>query len=191
MNDGPISLRRRVEVPPQQLDLTPGELRADQGASITDHWNRSGTAEPSFELVERQQYRERDEANALIAFCTDRGVGFKYRQKKKGKKSRHINFETSDQFMQAGLTESHKVEWAKWKQLNAVYPVSGPELEQMLVQGHKPIPLQWVDIDKNEHKRREGGPHVAPMFKCRLVSRGDLEETTGARTDSPTCDINC
>ena len=41
LNDGPIALRRRVEVPPQQLDLTPGELRADQGASITDHWNHS------------------------------------------------------------------------------------------------------------------------------------------------------
>ena len=59
----------------------------------------------------------------------------------------------------------------------------------MLDQGHKPIPLQWVDIDKNEHKRREGGPYVAPLFKSRLVSRGDLEETTGVRTDSPTCDI--
>ena len=58
-----------------------------------------------------------------------------------------------------------------------------------LDQGHKPIPLQWVDIDKNDHKRREGGPHVAPLFKSRLVSRGDLEETTGVRTDSPTCDI--
>ena len=61
-------LRRRVEVPPQQLDLTPGELRADQGASITDHWNHSGTAEPRLDLVERQQDCERDETNALIAF---------------------------------------------------------------------------------------------------------------------------
>ena len=66
LNDGPIALRRRVEVPSQQLDLTPGELRADQGASITDHWNRSGTTEPRIELVERQQDRERDEANGLL-----------------------------------------------------------------------------------------------------------------------------
>ena len=50
LNVGPIALRRRVEAPPQQLDLTPGELRADQGASITDHWNHSGAAEPRFEL---------------------------------------------------------------------------------------------------------------------------------------------
>ena len=99
-----------------------------------------------------------------------------------------MNFETSDQFTQSG-TEFHKVEWAKWKNFNAVYPVPGPELEQLLVEGHKPIPLQWVDIDKNEPKRREGGLHVAPLFKSRLVSRGDLEETTGVRTDSPTCNI--
>ena len=165
LNDGPIALRRRVEVPPQQLDLTPGEFQADQGASIVDHWNRSGTVEPRIEFVERQQDREREEANALIAFYTDRGVGYKYRTKKGGKRSKNINFETSDQFTQAGLTESRKVEWAKWKQFNAVYQVSGPELEQLLVQGHKPIPLQWVEIDKNEHKRREGGPHVAPLFK--------------------------
>ena len=116
-------------------------------------------------------------------------MGHKYRPKKGGKRSKNINFETSDQFTQSGLTESRKVEWAKWKQFNAVYPVSGPELEQLLVQGHKPIPLQWVELDKNEHKRREGGPHVAPLLKSRLVSRGDLEETTGVRTDSPTCDI--
>ena len=89
LNDGPIALSRRVEVLPQQLDLTPGELRADQGASITDHWNRSGTAGPRNGLVERQQDRERDEANALIAFFSDRGVGYKYRPKKKGKIQKH------------------------------------------------------------------------------------------------------
>ena len=126
MNDGPIALRRRVEVPPQQLDLTPGELRADQGASITDHWNRSGTVESRIEFVERQQDREREEANALIAFETDRGVGYKYRPKKGGKRSKNINFETSDQFTQSGLTESRKVERARWKQFYAVYPVRDP-----------------------------------------------------------------
>ena len=110
-------------------------------------------------------------------------------QRREARDPRTSIFETSDQFTESGLTESRKVEWAKWKHFNAVYPVSGPELEQLLVQGHKPIPLQSVDIDKNEHKRRQGGPHVAPLFKSRLVSRGDLEETTGVRTDPPTCDI--
>ena len=83
LNDGPIALRRRVEALPQQMNSTPGELRADQGASITDQWNHSGAVEPSFELVERQQDRERDETNALIAFYNDRGVGCNYRTVKK------------------------------------------------------------------------------------------------------------
>ena len=165
MNDGPIALRRRVEVPSQQLDLTPGELRADQGASITDHWNRSGIVESRIEFVERQQDRERDKANALIAFCTDRGVGYKYRPKKGGKRSKHINFETSDQFTQSGLTESRKAEWAKWKQFNAVYPVSGPELEQLLVQGHKPIPSG----SKSTKTSTNGAKVVLMLLHCSKV----------------------
>ena len=81
--------------------LTTG--RSGRPRSITDllntgsggsqwYWNHC-SAEPSFELVERQQYRERDEANALIAFYTDRGVGYKYRPKKKGKKSKKPELE--------------------------------------------------------------------------------------------------
>ena len=97
-------------------------------------------------------------------------------QRREARVPKNIRSEASDQFTQAGLTESRKAEWAKWKQFNAVFPVSGPELEQLSAQGHKPIPLQWIEIDKNEHKRREGGPPVAPLFKSRLVSRGDLEE---------------
>ena len=61
--------------------------------------------------------------------------------------------------------ESRKVEWNKWKHFNAEHQYRDPNLSNCWIQGHKPIPLQWVGIDKNEHKRREGGPHVAPLFK--------------------------
>ena len=176
-----------LRVPPQQLDLTPGELQADQGASITDHWNRRCAAEPRIELVERQQDRERDEANALIAFYTDRIVDYKYRPKKGGKKSKNINFETSDQFTQAGLTESlARLNGPSGNSLTLCIQYRDPIWKQLLVQGHKPIPLQWVEIDKKkEHKRRESGPHVAIIIQKSISqSRGDLEETTGVRTDS-------
>ena len=148
LDDGPFALRRRVEIPPQQLDLTLGELRADQGASLTDHWRRIGTPGPGVDLAERQQDRERDEADALVAFYTDRGVGYKYRPKKGGKSSKNIRFEASDQLTQAGLTESRKAEWAKRKQFFALYPVSGSELEHLLAQGHK-------SIDRNRQKRAQ------------------------------------
>ena len=145
MNDGPFALRRRVE-------LTPGELRADQGASTTDLWRRSGTAEPGIELVERQQDRERDKADALIAFYTDRGVGKKYRSKQGGKRSKNNNFETSDQFTQAVLTESRKVEWTTWKQFNAVYPVWGPDKEtklQLWTSRNRPL-ASSLDLDSED-----------------------------------------
>ena len=159
--DGPIALRRRVEVPHQQLDLTPGELRADQGASITDHWNRSGTAEPRIELVERQQDRERDEANALIAFFSDRGVGYKYRPKKGGKRSKNINFETSDQVTQSGLTESRKIEWNKWKHFNAVYPVSGTRTGTIV--GSR-TQTDSTPVGRNRQKRAQTARKVVLML---------------------------
>ena len=146
LNDGPISVVVLRYLLSNWIRLESyGQIREPR-LPITG--TAVALAEPRIELVERQQDRERDEANALIASKTDRGVGYKYRPKKGGKRSQNINFETSDQFTQSGLTESRKVEWAKWKQFNAVYPVSGPELEQLLDQGHKPIPRQWVDIDK-------------------------------------------
>ena len=123
LDDSPFALRRRVEIPSQQLDLTSGEF------SLTDHWRRSDTTGSGVGLIERQHDRERDETDALVAFYTDRGVGYKYRPKKGCKSSKNIRFEAPDQFTQAGLTESRKAEWAKWKQFNAVYPVSrGPKL---------------------------------------------------------------
>ena len=66
---------------------------------------------PELSLSHDNKIVREDEENALIAFYTDRGVGYKYRPKKKGKKSKNINFETSDQFTQSRLTESRKVEW--------------------------------------------------------------------------------
>eukprot|EP00959_Pyramimonas_sp_CCMP1952_P197154 4123019-Pyramimonas_sp.AAC.2 len=51
------------------------------------------------------------------------------------------------------------------------------------------VPTQRIDIDKNEHLRRENGPLVDPLYKSRLVVRGDLEDQLGMRTDSPTCEL--
>ena len=56
-------------------------------------------------------------------------------------------------------------------------------------EGNKLIPTQWIEVDKAEHKRREGGTYVPPEFKSRLVACGNFEDTPGIRTDSPTCDL--
>ena len=64
--------------------------------------------------------------------------------------------------------------------------VAGKELQDLLKEGHKPVPTQWIDTDKNEHLKREGQHHEI-LHKSRLVARGDLEQShEEIRTDSPT-----
>ena len=41
------------------------------------------------------------------------------------------------------------------------------------------IPTRWVDVNKAE-------PEEEPQYKSRLVVRGDLEDPSRMRTDSPT-----
>ena len=48
---------------------------------------------------------------------------------------------------------------------------------------------QWVETDKNAHKRRHG-VHVDPLVKSRLVGCGNFEDQEGLRTDSPAGDVD-
>ena len=66
-------------------------------------------------------------------------------------------------------------------------PIGPEKLAELLGEGYKLVPTQWIEIDKNDHLRRPGSPPVDPQYKSRLVVRGDLEESLGIRTDSPTC----
>ena len=50
------------------------------------------------------------------------------------------------------------------------------------------LPMQWIETDKNAHKRRDD-KHVPPELKSRLVGCGNFEETEGVRTDSPAGDV--
>ena len=62
-------------------------------------------------------------------------------------------------------------------------------LAELLAEGHKLIPTQWIETDKAEHERREGGKYVPLELKSRLVGCGQFEDTLGIRTDSPTCEL--
>ena len=77
----------------------------------------------------------------------------------------------------------------KWQSFNAGHPIDSKQLKELTDEGYRVIPTQWIEIDKNEHLRRPGGPKVTPKYKSRLVVRGDLEEDLGIRTDSPTCEL--
>jgi hypothetical protein len=174
------AVRRRIEDSPQR------DSRArDTGASLLEHWRWTDTTGAGVEILQRDA-----EASAShVTFFAERGLS-KRKYKSNNKGSKNLTFHKCDETTQAGLLESRRTEWQKWKEFNAGTLVRGPELRRLLDQGHKPIPLQWVDVDKNEHMRRHGGQYVAPCYKSRLVSRGDLETgTEELRTDSPTADL--
>ena len=63
------------------------------------------------------------------------------------------------------------------------------EVERLRAEGVTIQPMQWVETDKNAHKRRKG-KHVKMLLKSRLVGCGNFEDTQGLRTDSPTADVD-
>eukprot|EP00973_Karenia_brevis_P073451 10205037-Karenia_brevis.AAC.1 len=63
------------------------------------------------------------------------------------------------------------------------------EVERLCAEGVSIQPVQWVETDKNAHKRRAN--KTVPMaLKSRLVECRNFEDTTGLRTDSPTSDVD-
>ena len=86
------------------------------------------------------------------------------------------------------VDEARLKEWTNYLKFNAVKVISQSEADA-LVRDHdaEVLPTQWIDVDKNEFKRREGGVQVDPKMKSRLVARGDLSTQFG-RADSPTAD---
>jgi len=111
-------------------------------------------------------------------------------KKRKEAAGKTLNYRKANPEVQKGLQGSRATEWEKWMKFNAAVVVQGKELDDLIAAGHKPLPMQWIETDKNEHLRRPDGPYVEPKYKSRLVARGDLEafDQMGLRSDSPTCD---
>ena len=96
-------------------------------------------------------------------------------KKAKEKKGKLINFKTAHPKIQAGLVASRQKEWDKWKNFHAGIMMKGPELQELIDEGHLLIPTQWVEVDK-EVLRKPDTPieeHETEL-KSRLVVRGDL-----------------
>ena len=65
------------------------------------------------------------------------------------------------------------------------------EVEELLAEGFEVIPMKWLDLDKNEQLRVEGGPEVQEKLKSGIVICGDLErgEPGEVRVDCPTATV--
>lgn len=96
-----------------------------------------------------------------------------------------MRYENEPPEMQRKLDQSRGREWTNWVKYKAMRMRSLEEVEEMIQSGIQPIPMRWVDVDKNYKLRVEGGEEVPEKLKSRLVLRGDLEPGD-YRVDCPT-----
>ena len=150
----------------------------DLPEALRNHFQRAREASSSMTPDERA------ESTALFtAFLSQTG------QEDEGKKVlKVIHYETAPPEVQKGLQGSRAKEWSKFEQFGAAIPVVGKEKDDLLAEGHRVIPSKWVDTDKAEFKK--GSPDYQPIWKSRLVSCGNFEDSEGLRSDSPTADID-
>ncbi len=104
------------------------------------------------------------------------------------KRGKTLNYNKETTKVQSELDKTRAAEWEKWQKHDAVRVLSHEEARKLREQGAEEIGTQWIETDKNEHLRLPGGPLVDPLYKSRLVARGDQEKGE-IRSDSTTCDI--
>ena len=167
--------------------------------SLRESIERAGTTGRGVELLRERDRGERErsksprrdkEHEAYYAFIAQRLPIDKRLNKNQKKQAagKNLRYDNCDASTKAGLVASRRAEWEKWLHFNAGHVVRGELLKELLDEGHRLIPTQWIETDRNEHKRRPG-VFVPPDFKSRLVGCGQLENALGLRTDSPTAEL--
>ena len=90
-----------------------------------------------------------------------------------------LRYEHCDRETRAGRDKSRAKEWKKWLDFGASVKLQGLVLDELINEGHRPIPTQWV-----EDRKSDGD------YKSRLVAFGQLEaHKKSIRADAPTCSM--
>ena len=124
-----------------------------------------------------------------IAFMTERFAKTAIAEEAaQGKKPKKLDIRDVDERTRDGILGARGDEWKKYQTWNAAVPIQGELLGKLLQEGHKPVPSQWVDVDKHEHLK--GTEAYTPKFRSRLVSCGNFEDVDKSqlRCDSPTAE---
>ena len=122
-------------------------------------------------------------------FLQVRMAGMRRSNKKKLLKKkdgeRNLHFASCPLEVQAALRETRRVEW------NAGFILTDEEVRQLTEAGCEIYPMQWIEVDKNAHLRRDND-HVSDpaKYKSRFVGCGKFETTEGLRTDSTLVDVD-
>eukprot|EP00439_Symbiodinium_sp_Y106_P068391 s2336_g11.t1 len=176
----------------RSVDRVDGHMRSrspSRGAHGTDHGQGltatlgkvANYPEYRNEVHERKLKESQNAANRCLAFVGTR-VEKRYRKKavKQGA-GRELNYNKASPELKQGLDASRAKEWANWQKYTNMKTLSQRDFKELKAQDPalKIIPTRWVDVDKAEAGQPE-------RLKSRFVVRGDLEDASGVRTDSPT-----
>ncbi len=101
---------------------------------------------------------------------------------------KEMNFKRSEDDEKSGSMKSRADECDKRMKVKAAQVEMGTEIDKIKKSGKKLLAKSWVETDKKEKKSVPGGPELPPIYKSRLVARGDLEKAD-VRSDSPTADV--
>ena len=77
------------------------------------------------------------------------------------------------------MRQARRKEWGKFVSFKAVRVTSREKAQVLTARGVESILMQWIDIDKNKHLRKPGGPYVPHLRNARLVARDDFEKGLG------------
>ena len=139
------------------------------------------TPEDRDEDLERREHQHRREAQKSLAFLGARSEK-RYRKKtvKQGA-GPELNYQKASPELKKGLDASRQKEWSNWQKYTNMRKITKDEFNEMKRKDGtlRIIPTRWVDTDKAE----AGQPQ---KLKSRFVVRGDLEDSSSMRTDSPT-----
>ena len=74
---------------------------------------------------------------------------------KKKDGERNLHFPSCPPDVQAALRETRHAEWKKWIKFNAGVIFTDEEVRQLTDAGCEIYPIQWIEVDKNAHLRRD------------------------------------
>ena len=109
----------------------------------------------------------------------------KFQRTKKAGAGRELVYQKEEISMQRKLDETRTKEWQNWLKYSDGVWITEAQLKKMKEKDPKirVIPTRWVDVNKAEVGQDD-------KLKSRLVVRGDLEDSSTMRTDSPTCSLS-
>ena len=112
-------------------------------------------------MVEKLAYLfdEDDIHNNTVGFIQVRLVGPREKKKpgrkppKKKDGGKNLRYASCSPETQKGLRASRAQEWQKWQKFSAGGALTRKELDNLIAEGVKVNPMQWIETDKNAHKR--------------------------------------